>query len=185
MAEAQPITTPATVSAGLPGSPAWALGRRSSASWRAMRMEGTDDLLQQRAVDGGGGQGAQGAAEDDAQGHPGEQPPAHGAESVVGPDGIERGEDDGGQRGTHRQVGEDVRIEALGGKAVDQHRHDDQAATDPEQTGQQPGADAEHQEEQEIHHHLGRRRRHGTPLPARREAAFPPGTLSSGRWPPG
>ncbi|MNP47478.1 hypothetical protein D3C76_1415330 [compost metagenome] len=70
---------------------------------------------------------------------------------MVFADGIDRGEDNGRQRSTHRQVGQHRSVEALHGETQYQHRHDDDAAANAEQPGQHACAGAQQQIEHEFH----------------------------------
>lgn len=113
--------------------------------------EHPDYLLQQRPLDLRRGQRAEGTADEDAEGHPGEHRPAHRAAPMVFENGIDRSEDDGRQGGADRHLGQDVAAETVRGEAEDQRRDDDQAATDAEQSGQHAGTGAQHDIEEKLH----------------------------------
>jgi AbrB family looped-hinge helix DNA binding protein len=61
-------------------------------------------------------------------------------------EGPQRGRDDHGKRGADREVHPDRLVDAERAEQLVQHRHQDAAATDPEQAGEQPGEEACHEQ---------------------------------------
>ncbi|MNT20956.1 hypothetical protein D3C72_1562780 [compost metagenome] len=113
--------------------------------------ENTNELLQVGAGNRFGRQRAKPGTDQNADGHPHEDRPTHGATAVMLAYRVDRGKDDRRQGGTHRQVREDRRIEPLGLEAEHQHRDDDDPAAHAKQPGEYTCTGAERQIEQKFH----------------------------------